>query len=178
MNGIAGHPANQARVEGYSEVFAEYPGIKVENEANAGLDPATRRSKPLRLCWQPILIWTAIWTQDGMAEGVWRAIEDAGKSDDHGGDRELRHSFVKQWAGKGWKSAASINPLAVWRMQCTSLFELEGESLKDGSWPGRMATRHVPTKLISSDEIKTVAAEITDKPDFLFCITYSFAGRD
>ena len=39
LNGIAGHPANRARVEGYTEVFAGYPDGKIENGANADWDP-------------------------------------------------------------------------------------------------------------------------------------------
>ena len=169
MNGIAGHPANQARVEGYSEVFAEYPGIKVENEANADWDPAkAQQTAATLLATYPNL--TAIWTQDGMAEGVWRAIEDAGKSETMVATGELRHSFVKQWAGKGWKSAASINPPGCMaNAMHVAILELEGGSLKDGVLAGPNGNAlYVPTKLISSDEIKTVAAEITDKPDFYF----------
>jgi len=40
INGVAGHPANQMRVEGYQEVFAKYPGIEIVNEANANWDQA------------------------------------------------------------------------------------------------------------------------------------------
>ena len=34
INGVAGHPANQMRVEGYREVFEKYEGIEILNEVN------------------------------------------------------------------------------------------------------------------------------------------------
>jgi ribose transport system substrate-binding protein len=169
MNGIAGHPANQARVEGYTEVFAGYPDIKIENEANGDWDPAkAQQLAQTLLATYPDL--TAIWTQDGMAEGVWRAIEEAGKSATMVATGELRHSFVKQWAEKGWQSAASINPPGCMANAVhVAVHMLQGGALKDGVLAGPNANAlYVPTKLITSDEIADVAASMADKPDFHF----------
>jgi ribose transport system substrate-binding protein len=169
MNGIAGHPANQARVEGYTEVFAGYPDIKLVNEANGDWDPAkAQQLAQTLLATYPDL--TAIWTQDGMAEGVWRAIDAAGKSGSMVATGELRHSFIKQWAEKGWVSAASINPPGCMANAVhVAVHMMEGAKLKDGVLAGPNANAlYVPTKLISSDTIKDVAASIADKPEFFF----------
>lgn len=169
MNGIAGHPANQARVEGYTEVFAGYPDIEVVNEANADWDPAkAQQTAATLLSTYPDL--TAIWTQDGMAEGVWRAIEDAGKADTMVATGELRNSFVQQWAEKGWTSAASINPPGCMANAVhVAVTQLEGASLKDGILAGPNGNAlYVDTRLIGPADIKAVAAEIADKADFFF----------
>jgi len=169
MNGIAGHPANQARVEGYTEVFAGYPGITIVNEANADWDPAkAQQLAQTLLATYPDL--TAIWTQDGMAEGVWRAIDAAGKAGAMPATGELRHSFVQQWAANGWTSAASINPPGCMANAVhVAVHMLEGAMLKDGILGGPNANAlYVPTRLITSDDIAAVAAEIADKPEFYF----------
>lgn len=169
INGIAGHPANQARVEGYTEVFAGYPDIRIENEANADWDPAkAQQTAQTLLATYPDL--TAIWTQDGMAEGVWRAIEGAGKAATMPATGELRHSFVKQWAEKGWQSAASINPPGCMANAVhVAVQMLQGAKLKDGVLGGPNGNAlYVPTRLITSDDIKDVAASIADKPEFTF----------
>jgi ribose transport system substrate-binding protein len=169
MNGIAGHPANQARVAGYKEVFAAYPDIKILNEANADWDPAkAQQTAQTLLATYPDL--TAIWTQDGMAEGVWKAIEGVGKSATMVATGELRHSFVKQWAEKKWNSAASINPPGCMANAVhVAIQMLEGGKLKDGVLGGPNANAlYVPTKLITSDAIAEVAKSMEGKPDFSF----------
>lgn len=71
INGIAGHPANQARVAGVKNVLANYPDITVKNDANADWDVAKAQQVTQTLLGTyPDL--SGIWTQDGMAEGVWR----------------------------------------------------------------------------------------------------------
>ncbi|MGQ0566338.1 MAG: substrate-binding domain-containing protein [Gemmobacter sp.] len=169
LNGIAGHPANQARVEGYTEVFAGFPEIKIENEANADWDPAkAQQTAATLLATYPDL--TAIWTQDGMAEGVWRAIEGAGKAASMPCTGELRHSFVKQWAANGWNAAASINPPGCMSSAVhVAVLTLEGGTLKDGVLGGPNGNAlYVPTKLVTSDDIAALATELADKPEFYF----------
>jgi ribose transport system substrate-binding protein len=169
INGIAGHPANQARVEGYTEVFAGYPDIKIENEANADWDPAkAQQTAQTLLATYPDL--TAIWTQDGMAEGVWRAIDGAGKAATMVATGELRHSFVQQWAANGWQSAASINPPGCMANAVhVAVLMLQGNALKDGVLGGPNGNAlYVPTRLITSDDIAAVATEISDRPEFFF----------
>jgi len=73
INGVAGHPANQMRVAGYKEVFAQYPGIKILNEVNADWDEAKgQQAMQNLLATYPNI--NGVWVQDGMAAGAWRAI--------------------------------------------------------------------------------------------------------
>lgn len=167
INGVAGHPANQARVEGYREVFAGFPDIVIQNEANADWDPAkAQQTTQTLLATYPDI--TAIWTQDGHAEGVWRGIVAAGKAGSLAATGELRNSFVKQWAANGWTSAASINPPGCMANAVhVAALMLGGARLKDGALAGPNANAlYIPTRLITSDGIREVAAGMADAPDY------------
>lgn len=73
VNGISGHPANEARYQGVQEVFAEYPDIQIVNEVNANWDQTTAQQRMADiLAGNPDI--DGIWVQDGMAEGVLRAM--------------------------------------------------------------------------------------------------------
>ena len=169
INGVAGHPANQARVEGVHAVLADYPGIEVLNEANADWDVAkAQQVTQTLLATYPEI--DGIWTQDGMAEGVWRALESAGRDKDLPATGELRASFVRQWKDKGWTSAASINPPGCMANAVhMAVHMLNGEKLKDGvvGGPNHNAL-YIPTKLITSAEVDAVAASLEGKPDYAF----------
>jgi ribose transport system substrate-binding protein len=80
INGVAGHPANQMRMEGYQEIFAKYQGIKILNEVNANWDQAQgQQAMQNLLATYPDI--DGVWVQDGMAAGAWRAILDGKRSD-------------------------------------------------------------------------------------------------
>ena len=167
MNGVAGHPANQARVAGYTEVFAEYPGIEVVNEVNADWDPAkAQQATQTLLATYPDL--TAIWTQDGMADGVWRAIDAAGRGGDMVATGEVRNSFIQAWAANGWTSAGSINPPGVMATAVNvAVMMLEGGILRDGVLAGPNGNAlYVPTRLVTSEEAATLAGELEGQPDY------------
>ena len=169
INGIAGHPANQARVEGVREVFAENPGIEVLNEANADWDNAkSQQVTQTLLATYPDV--TAIWTQDGQAEGVWRALQAADKTDDITATGELRASFVREWADDGWNSAASINPPgAMANALHVAVLLLQGKELEDGVLGGPNGNAlYVPTELVTSERIGEVEASLEGRPDYAF----------
>ena len=168
VNGIAGHPANQARVEGYEEVFGEYPGIEVVNAVNADWDIAkAQQATQTLLATYPDL--DAIWTQDGHAEGVWRALETEGKTD-LPVTGELRKSFVQQWNDKGWTAAASVNPPgAMANALHVAVMLLEGETLKDDALGGPNGNAlYVPVPLVTSDNIAEIADGMSAKSDAYF----------
>ena len=74
INGIAGHPANEARYDAVKEVFADNPGIEVVQEANADWDQATAQQEMSNIiASQPNI--DGVWTQDGMARGVLQAVQ-------------------------------------------------------------------------------------------------------
>ncbi len=169
INGIAGHPANQARVAGVKEVFAKYPDIKVVNEANADWDQAkAQQVTQTLLATYPAL--AGIWVQDGEAEGTWRALEAANKAATMNATGELRASFVRQWAAKKWNAAASINPPGCMASALNvAVLLLQGNKLKSGllAGPNKNAL-YVPTKLVTSQTVAAAAKELDGKPDHAF----------
>jgi ribose transport system substrate-binding protein len=169
INGIAGHPANQARVAGVKEVFAKYPNIKVLNDANADWDQAkAQQITQTLLATYPAL--NGIWVQDGEAEGTWRALEAAKKSDTMAATGELRASFVRQWAAKKWNAAASVNPPGCMASALNvAVLLLQGNKLKSGvlAGPNKNAL-YVPTKLITSQNVADAVKELDGKPDHAF----------
>ena len=168
INGIAGHPANQARVAGWKEVFAKYPGIKVLNEANADWDSAKAQqtTKTLLATYPDI---AGVWTQDGMAAGVWRAMADAGK-DKLPATGEMRASFVRDWVKNKWNVAATINPPGCMAMAVnTAVLMLEGKTLKPGALQGPNGNAlYYPVPLISNQNLDIATKAIEGKPDYFF----------
>lgn len=168
INGVAGHPANQARVAGFDEVVKKYPDIKVVNSVNADWDAAkAQQAAQTLLSTYPKL--AGIWTQDGQAEGVWRAVAAAGKQQ-MPVTGELRKSFVDQWAKGGWNTAASINPPGVMATAVNvAVLKLEGNKLKPNALAGPNGNAlYVPTKLVSNDNLKDYVAELSGKPDYQY----------
>ncbi|PZO74404.1 MAG: sugar ABC transporter substrate-binding protein [Mesorhizobium amorphae] len=165
INGVAGHPANQARVEGFRSVVEKYPDIKVVNEANADWDNAkSQQVTQTLLATYPNL--AGIWTQDGQADGVWKALVAAGKTNiPTTGD--LRKSFVQQWVDGKWNSAVSVNPPGVMGTALNvAVLMLEGNELKDDALQGPNGNSlYVPTRLVSTETIQTAVDELKDRPD-------------
>ena len=168
VNGIAGHPANQARVAGSTEVFAQNPGIKVVNTTNADWDEAKGQQvvKTL-LATYPKL--DGVWVQDGMADGAWRAIVDSGRAS-LPATGELRHDFVKKWAAGKWNSAVAINPPGCMANALNvAVLLLEGGKLKPGALQGPNGNAlYLPTVLVTSATLADYAKQLDGKPDYQF----------
>jgi len=168
INGIAGHPANQARVAGYKATFAKYPGIHVLNEANGDWDEAKAQqvTKTL-LATYPDL--QGVWTQDGQASGVWRAMVDA-KKQSLPTTGELRASFVRDWQANKWNSAVSINPPGCMAAALNvAVLELEGNKLKDGARGGPNANAlYLPVPLVDNANLADTSKQLVGKPDYAF----------
>ncbi len=165
VQGVAGHPANQARVEGFEEAVAEYPDVKIVNQVNVDWDPAKgQQATQTILATYPDL--AGIWTQDGHAEGVWRAIEASGR--DVPATGELRGSFVKQWQDKDWTTAASVNPPGVMATAVNvAVLRLQGHELADDALGGPNGNSlYVPTTLVSAENIAEWMPQLEGRPDY------------
>lgn len=96
INGIAGHPANEARYAAVQEVFDQNPGINVVQEANADWDQATAQQQMSNiLASQPNI--DAVWTQDGMAQGVLQAVQSANPDQYPVISGEARAGYMRLW---------------------------------------------------------------------------------
>ncbi len=96
IEGFVGHPANEARMEGVEEVLAEYPGIEVVGRESGGWDQATAQQVVSDL-FASIPQIDAVWTQDGMAQGVWTAVRTANPNPFPIGTGEGHAGFLKLW---------------------------------------------------------------------------------
>ena len=166
INGVAGHPANQARVAGYRQVFAKYPGIKILNEVNADWDEAKgQQAMQTLLGTYPDI--NGVWVQDGMAAGAWRAIEAAHRTD-IAATGEVRVDFLKQWVDNHYKSGASVNPPGVMASALNvAVLKLQGHEFKDGVFGGPNGTAiYIPIPFIDDSNVVKIYDEVKDKPGY------------
>ncbi len=166
INGVAGHPANQARIAGYKKVFAKHPGIKIMNESSADWDQAkSQQTLKTLLATYPGL--KGVWVQDGMADGVRRALIDAGKTDVLA-TGEIRASYLQAWKKNGWNSGASVNPPGVLASSLNfAVLMLEGNKLKDGVLKGQYGNAiYLPIPLVTNQNLDDALKQVEGKPDY------------
>ena len=171
INGVAGHPANQARVAGYKEVFAKYPGIKILNEVNADWDEAKgQQAMQNLLATYPNI--NGVWVQDGMAAGAWRAISEA-KRTDIAATGEIRADFLKLWKEHHYNTAASVNPPGVMASALNvAVLKLQGHEFKDGIFAGQFGNAiYIPIPLIDNSNFEQAYEQVKDKPGYISVTT-------
>lgn len=96
IEGFVGHPANEARMDGVEEVFADYPGITVVGRDTGSWDQATGQQVMSDfLASLPNI--DGVWTQDGMALGVLQALVTANPDEWPLMAGEARAGFIKLW---------------------------------------------------------------------------------
>lgn len=117
IEGFPGHPANEARMSGVTEVLAEYPDIKVLGKDTGRWDEATGQQVMSNfLASFPNL--DGYWTQDGMAIGAFQAVLAANPSKFPVPVLEGRCQALQLWeerlkADPNFESIAVANPPGV-----------------------------------------------------------------
>ncbi|NTU85754.1 MAG: ABC transporter substrate-binding protein [Chloroflexales bacterium] len=171
INGIAGHPANEARYNGVKEVFAANPGINVLNVANANWDQATgQQTMANLLASQPNI--DGVWTQDGMALGVLQAIQSANPSEWPVVAGEARAGYMQLWnevkqSHPDFKSYGVVNPPGIAASGLlVALNLLQGKQLKADVLAGPFSNSlYVPIPGEVSDEnFQAEYDKIKDQP--------------
>lgn len=109
--GTAGNPATEARGAAAQKVFDE-AGITVVATADGGWDQATGQTVAgdLLSAYPDI---AGIWTYDGMAQGVLRAVQAANRQADVLVGGEARVGFMRMWndiKDTGFQSVGIVNP--------------------------------------------------------------------
>lgn len=172
INGIAGHPANEARYNGVKEVFAANPDIKVLNVVNANWDQATGQQKMADLlASQPDI--NGVWTQDGMALGVLQALNTANPSTWPVVVGEARAGYMKLWntikeKQPSFNSYGVVNPPAIGVSGMrVALQLLQGKQFKDDALKGATKNSlYVPIPgTVSNTNFDAEYARIKDKTD-------------
>lgn len=111
VEGATGNPATDARWAGAEKVF-EAKGIEVLTRADGSWDQTTGQTVATDLlATYPDV--AGIWTYDGMAQGVLKAIQAANKTDSVVASGEARVGFMRMWndmLDDGFSSVGIINP--------------------------------------------------------------------
>jgi ribose transport system substrate-binding protein len=178
INGIAGHPANEARFSGVKEVFGANPGIKVLNVTNADWDQAKgQQVMSSLLAAQPNI--DGVWTQDGMALGVLRAIVAANPRKMPVVSGEARAGYMRLWKetkakNPSFTSFGVANPPGVAASGLRVMVNvLRGKKLKDGALKGPYGNSlYVPIPgTVDDSTLDAELKKIADKP-----ATYALDG--
>lgn len=167
VSGTTGNPATEARWAGAKEVF-DAKGIKVVATADGGWDQATGQTVATDLLATYPNI-AGIWTYDGMAQGVLRAVEAAGRTKDLVVAGEARVGFMRMWSEliKGdFSSVGVVNPPGTGGTALRfAINELRGKTID----PSRIKDGHtivLPLEpLLTNDTFATEWDKVKDKPD-------------
>ncbi len=165
INGVAGHPANQMRVEGYKEAFAKYPDIKVLNEANADWDQAKgQQTMQNLLATYPDV--QGVIVQDGMAAGAWRAIQAANKQGEIAATGEIRKDFLDSWSADKLNTGAAVNPPGVMASALNvAVHKLMGKEFKDGIFGGVYGNAiYIPVPMVTNENLAEAHKQAEGKP--------------
>lgn len=164
VNGIAGHPANEARWNGAQEVL-EAAGVEVVAQANANWSQAEGQTVMQELLSQHGDDIDGVWAQDGVAEGVLRALIDEDRLD-LTTTGEARAGYLRLWDEAGIDTIGVVNPpgVAVTALR-VALAELQGGTIAaDQLTDGNSLILPLPESVTSAD-LPEWLAEVEDEPD-------------
>lgn len=166
VNGMSGHPANEVRWGVAKSVF-DAAGVEVLTVADGGWDQATGQQvmSDLLAAYPDI---DGVWTQDGMAQGVLRAIEAAGKTGDIVVSGEARGGYMRMWndlKADGYESIGVVNPPGTAGTAVhVAVALLQGKTFKDGVIDGNTLTLPTPP-VVTSDNFDEYWSEISELGD-------------
>jgi ribose transport system substrate-binding protein len=117
IEGFVGHPANEARMEGVTEVLADFPDIEVIGRESGAWDQATGQ-QVMSDFLASLTDIDGVWTQDGMASGVLTAIQTANPDTFPVTTGEARASYLQQWQevleeNPDFQSIGVVNPPGI-----------------------------------------------------------------
>jgi ribose transport system substrate-binding protein len=164
VNGIAGHPANEARWNGATEVFEER-GIEVVTQANANWSQSEGATVMADLLAQHGDDIQGVWAQDGVAEGVLRALIDADRTD-LVTTGEARVGYMNLWQENDIDTIGVVNPPGVGATALrVALRELQGEQIDEGQLTdGNTLLLPLP-ETVTNDNLEDELAEVEGQPD-------------
>jgi ribose transport system substrate-binding protein len=166
VNGIAGHPANEARWSGATEVFEE-AGVEVVTQANADWSQAEGQSVMQELLAQHGDDIDGVWAQDGVAEGVLRALLDEDRLD-LTTTGEARAGYLRLWEEHQDEldTIGVVNPPGVGATALrVAIEELQGGTIDEGQLTdGNTLLLPLPDSY-TNENLDEALAEVEDEPD-------------
>lgn len=173
IEGFVGHPANEARMAGVEEVFAEYPGINVVGRDSGQWDQATGQQVMSDFIASVPNI-DGVWTQDGMAQGVLQAYVTANPAEWPVLVGEARGGYLKLWQevrdtiNPEFSTIGVVNPPGVGADGLRVALEiLQGNEVDEGQLAGPFGNSlYVPIPgQVTADNFAEEHAKIVDLPD-------------
>jgi ribose transport system substrate-binding protein len=172
IEGIAGHPANVARMSGVDEVLKDYPDIKVLGKDSGGWDEATGQQVMSNFIASfPNL--DGYWTQDGMAIGAFQAVLSASPAKFPVPVLEARCQALQLWdqrlkADPNFESIAVANPPGVaptgLRIAVNMLQGKQVDKTKLGGSNGLSFVIPVPITVTKDNFQEVFSTQCKDKP--------------
>lgn len=172
IEGFVGHPANEDRMAGVEEVFAEFPGINVVARETGLWDQATgQRVASDMLASIPNI--DGILTQDGMAQGILTALNAANPSPFPIMTGEAYAGYLRLWqetaeAHPGFQSVAVVNPPGIASSALRVAIEiLQGGEIDEANLTGPFGNSiyiDIPFVITSAD-LADRLVEYQDRPD-------------
>ena len=170
INGIAGHPANEARWSGAQAVFDD-AGIEVLANANADWDEATAQQtmSDLLATYQNL---DGVFTQDGMALGVFRALEANNRIGEITQTGEARAGFMQGWnelleSDTEFASVGVVNPPGIAGTALrVAVNELQGNQIADDAFAEDGHTLFAPIPgVVTNDNFDEFWPEVEGQPE-------------
>ncbi|MFA9446982.1 substrate-binding domain-containing protein [Egicoccus sp. AB-alg6-2] len=164
VNGIAGHPANEARWSGATEVLEE-AGVEIVTQANANWSQSEGATVMADLLAQYGDDIDGVWAQDGVAEGVLRALVDADRLD-LVTTGEARAGYMRLWQEHDVDTIGVVNPPGVGVTALRiAMRELQGGQLDESQLTdGNTILLPMPDS-VTNAELEEWLAEVEDQPD-------------
>lgn len=166
VNGISGHPANEARWGAAQAVFEE-SGVEVLTTADGGWDQATGQQQMGNLlATYPDI--DGVWTQDGMALGVLQALIAAEKQDEIVMSGEARNGFLRLWSEQGddFESIGVVNPPGTGATALhLAMAMLQGGELDEAQLQNGHDIVLELEEPVTAENFDEVWGEVQDQPD-------------
>ena len=107
-----------------------------------------------------------VWTQDGMAEGVFRALDTADRLDEIQPTGEARVGYMRLWEeAEGFETIGVVNPpgAAVGALH-VAVALLDGEEIDEAALDGNNLYLPIP-EFVTVDNFDDVWSEVSEEPD-------------
>ena len=169
VEGAAGNPATDARWAGAEPVFEE-AGIEVVARGDGGWDQSVGQTTTTDLlATNPDI--DGIWTYDGMAQGVLRAVQAADAVEDILIGGEARVGFMSMWntmleEGTDFSSIGVINPPGTGAAAMhIAIRLLQGDELDESQLENGNTVILEIADPVTNDNFEEQWAEVSDQPD-------------
>ena len=172
IEGFVGHPANEARMAGVQEVLDANPGLNVVGRDTGSWDPATaQRVAANFLASLPNI--DGMWTQDGMANGQFLAVQAANPAEWPVLVGEARAQYLRLWAERleedpNFQSIGVVNPPGVGSDGMMFAYQiLEGKQIDESKLSGPAGNSfYVPIpEVITNENLEDYLPQIEGQPD-------------